>query len=120
MRWLKSLVIFLAVLIAMAIGLLGYGFVKRTENPNWRLFGMTETTPQPEQAATPVPQTASAEPATPWGDISLGLPADCRITAVIPDGQRLYLSVGPDGPCHRLVVIDTNAGRILGAMRPGP
>lgn len=129
MRWLKSLVIFLAILIAAAVAMLGYGFYKRTGDPDWRLFSVTKTPPETTSAAAaPTPSAVPAasvtvpakKPATVWGDLALGLPAGCRITGVTPDSGRLYLSIGPDGPCHRVMVIDTDTGRVLGTVRPGP
>ena len=60
MRWLKALVIVLAALITLAIGLLGYGFIKRTEDPHWRLFSFTKTPNAPKVEEQPTAPTATA------------------------------------------------------------
>jgi len=120
MRWLKSLVIVLAALIVVALGLLGYGFVKRTSDPEWRLFAQPPAA-KPKPAAPAAPKPAAAKPeAKPWGEINLGLAAGCRVSSMRPEGDRLYLTIGPDGACARIVIIDTVAGRVLGTIRTGP
>ena len=130
MRWLKALVIVLAALITLAIGLLGYGFIKRTEDPHWRLFSVTKTPNAPkfeEQPAAPA-ATASAPAqsplgasnAAPWGDLQLGLAPECQIAQVRTEGNRLVLSIEPTGPCRRIMIIDMKAGRVLGIVRPRP
>jgi len=30
------------------------------------------------------------------------------------------LTTGPDATCHRVVIIDTHKGRIIGTVRTGP
>ena len=130
MRWLKALVIVLAALITLAIGLLGYGFIKRTEDPHWRLFSVTKTPNAPkveEQPAAPA-ATASAPAqspqgapnAAPWGDLQLGLAPECQIAQIRTEGNRLVLSIEPTGPCRRIMIIDMEAGRVLGIVRPRP
>ena len=130
MRWLKALVIVLAALIALAIGLLGYGFIKRTEDPNWRLFSVTnipnaqqaKTEPAAPAATTSVPaQTSPGIPhVEPWGVLELGLASECQIAQVRTDGNRLVLSIEPTGRCRRIMIIDMDAGRVLGTVLPRP
>jgi len=120
MRWLKSLVMALAGLIVLALALLGYGFVKRTADPDWRLFSKPAEAPsQPSVLSQPAP-AAQVSQAKPWGTINLGLAATCRVTQVVAEDTRMYLTIGPDEACHRVVIIDTVQGRILGTVRPGP
>ena len=38
MRWLKTIVIVLGILIVLGIVLLGYGFYKKTSEPSWKPF----------------------------------------------------------------------------------
>ena len=126
MRWLKSLVIVLAALIALALGLLGYGFLKKSADPGWRLLGSTTmTTPAVSDlapAGKPIQSTPPATPARTWGEINLSLGAECKVDGVQTEGDRLYLTIGPagmpGGTCHRVVVIDTTRGRVLGTVRP--
>ena len=130
MRWLKALVIALAALIALAIGLLVYGFIKRTDDPHWRLFSITKTTdarkldeqpPAPaETASAPAQSSPGASNAAPWGDLQLSLAPECEIAQLRTEGNRLVLSIEPTGPCRQVIIIDMEAGRILGIVRPGP
>ena len=130
MRGLKALVIVLAALITLAIGLLGYGFIKRTEDPHWRLFNVTETPNAPKveeqpaapaaAAAAPAQSPLNAPNAAPWGDLQLGLAPECQIAQVRTEGNRLVLSIEPTGPCRRIMIIDMKAGRVLGIVRPRP
>ena len=39
---------------------------------------------------------------------------------VNPDGDRIYLTIGPPGPCNRIVVINVADGRVLGTVQPQP
>ena len=130
MRWLKALVIVLAALITLAIGLLGYGFIKRTEDPHWRLFSVTKTLNAPKVEEQPSVPTATASApaqsplgapnAAPWGDLQLGLAPECQIAQVRTEGNRLVLSIEPTGPCRQIMIIDMEAGRVLGIVRPRP
>ena len=130
MRWLKALVIVLAALITLAIGLLGYGFIKRTEDPHWRLFSVTKIPNAPKVEKEPAAPAATASApaqsplgtpnATPWGDLQLGLAPECQIAQVRTEGNRLVLSIGPTGPCRQIMIIDMEAGRVLGIVRPRP
>ena len=127
MRGLKALVIVLAALITLAIGLLGYGFIKRTEDPHWRLFSVTKTsnaTKVKEQpaatASAPAQSPLGAPNAALWGDLQLGLAPECQIAQVRTEGNRLVLSIEPTGPCRQIMIIDMEAGRVLGIVRPRP
>ena len=124
MRWLKALVIVLAALIGLAIGLLGYGFIKRTEDPNWRLFNTAEIHNRSELGAkstsptNPAPLSINAWNTAQWKDLNLGLAPDCRLSQISAEGNRLILSIEPAGPCRRIMIIDMDVGRILGTVRP--
>ena len=121
MKLLKSLVIFLTILIALAIGLLGYGFFKQAQDPNWRLFhalkySKTQDREQPETTRSVLKKSQLI----PWGDINLNLPSNCRISDFKSDGSRLYLMTAPAGECQKIMVIETDTGRVLGTITPGP
>jgi hypothetical protein len=117
MRWLKSLVTLLGVLIVGGLVLLAYGFYKKSQNPDWRLTHLFW-----EPAPAPAPAPAAPRPAAPaaFGDVNLGLAAGCLVTDVTPDGRRLYLTIGPPGTCHRVVALDAETGQVLGSIRPTP
>jgi hypothetical protein len=106
MQFLKSLVIGLGVLIAVGLGLLAWGFYHKARDPGWRMLASGPAEKTPAQAA--------------FGTLALDLPADCFIDLVEPDGDRLYLIVGPaDNACARVVVVDVAAGRVHGVIKPG-
>lgn len=114
MQLLKSIVIGLGVLIFLGLGLLAYGFIQKSSNPDWRLL-----------SSAPAP-AIDASPAKPFGTLKLGLPEGCVIIGVRPEGERVYLSIGSvggnvtGGSCNRVIVVDTSRGRILGTIKPGP
>ena len=116
MQLLKSLVIGLGFLILLALTLLAYGFYLKARDPGWRLFspsppaGLTVTAPA--LPTRPAPKT--------FGSLDLRLPEGCVIDSLRPDGERLYLTIGPAGPCHRVIVVDVGQGRVLGTIRPRP
>ena len=100
MATLKGLVIGLAILILIAMALLTYGLA-------------TGAGKSGRGTAPPAPKA--------FGEINLGLPAGCAIVGTIPDGRRLYLTVGPAGtPCRRIIVIDVEAGAVLGTILEQP
>ena len=104
MHLLKGVVIGLGVLIFLGLGLLGYGFIQKANNPDWRLFSSSSS-----PGATKL-----------FGDINLDLPQGCVIARVRPDGNRAYLTIGPSGDCNRIIVIDTVQGRVLGTIKARP
>ena len=121
MKLLTSLVIFLTVLIALAVGLLGYGFFKRAEDPNWRLFhALNYSKAQNRDRSEPTPPVPEKSKLTPWGHINLNLPSNCRLSDFQGDGSRLYLMTEPVGECQKIIVIETDTGLILGTINPGP
>jgi len=129
-------------MIVLALALLGYGFYKKTDDPNWRLFGSAEvskpspapiltpkSTPAPVPSLTQVPALSTTHPPVkywrgkpiePWGDVSLGLAPGCRIAAIKPARRLLYLTIGPDGTCARIIIFDVQKGRVVGSIRTGP
>ncbi len=122
MRWLKSLVVVLGILIVLGVVLLGFGFYKKTTDPDWKLFG---TSKQEIAAATPAapvgaPSQNIAQLLKPFGNISLDLPLECTITKVTPKRRLVFLEIGPTPECNRVVIIDLSAGSVLGSVSPNP
>jgi hypothetical protein len=104
MAMLKTLVVVMGFMIIAGVGLLGYGIYQKANNPDFTFFS-TE------------PETTAAEPAkTGLGDVSVSLPQGCSIVDMRPDGQRLFLRIGPSGPCERVVVIDLDSGAVMGTV----
>lgn len=102
MGWLKGAVIGMAVLIAIGMGLLVYGVV-------------TKTGPKKPALAGSAPQKA-------FGTVTVPLPDGCRVEEIVPDGERVYLLVGPAGTpaCDMTIVVDASTGRTLGTLRFRP
>lgn len=119
MRWLKSLVIVLGLLIVLGVVLLGFGFYKKTSDPDWKLF-RTEPVPSVEKTAPASPQTPRPEPLRAFGTLSLDLPAGCIITRVIPQRRYAYLEIGPTATCNRVIIVDLSEGAMLGTLKPQP
>jgi len=129
---LKILVILLGVMILMGLGMLGYGFIKTAEDPNWRLFGAAPVTsdapaePEPVIAPTVVvpspPATSSAAPiSTTTLSVSLGLPLGCRIEGVSDLLGRIAVRTAPreaGGTCGSVFLIDPATGSRLGTIEP--
>ncbi len=99
MQLLKSLVIGLGVLILLGLTLLTYGFIQKVGDPQ------SET---------------DLSALKPFGTLDLRLPEGCAIIGVSPEDGLVYLTIGPNGPCNRVIVVDTVRGRVLGAFKPGP
>lgn len=122
MRWLKSLVIVLGILIVLGVVLLGFGFYKKTTDPDWKLFGLSKQETAQEMAPSPSiarPQKSSL-PLKPFGNISLNLPVGCTITKLTPERRLVFLEIGPTPQCNRVVIVDLSAGIILGSVSPNP
>ncbi len=107
MHALKGLVIGLGMLIVISFGLLVYGFYTK-------LFTI-EGEPADDVAGAAVP--APAAPIAGFGEVLVTLPAGCAVEEMRPDGAgRVYLRLGGDEPCQRILVIDVISGRQLGAL----
>lgn len=111
--FLKTLVIGMGLAIAAGMGLLIYGFVKTTEDPNWRLFSKSEDRPVAPAVSAPVVLPLALE-----GDIALGLPKGCEIRDVRPAGGKLLVLTQPAGVCGQVLVVDPQAGRVTGRLLP--
>lgn len=116
MQLLKSVVIGLGILILLGMALLTYGLYQKTSDPGWRLFSR----PAPAAYQAPAGATPAAPDAKAFGTLGLHLPDGCLITQVRPDGGRVYLTIGPPGPCNRIVIVDAVRGRVLGTIQPRP
>lgn len=114
MQLLKSVVIGLGILILLGMALLTYGLYQKANDPGWRLFS------SPAEFRAPAAALPAAPDAKAFGTLGLHLPDGCLITAVRPDGGRVYLTIGPPGPCNRIVIVDVVRGRMLGTIQPRP
>jgi hypothetical protein len=99
MKLLKGLVVFMGILVVAGITALAYGIYMKATDPDFTVF-----------AETPGEGKISGS----FGDASFPLPADCNIVETIPEGDRLYLRIGPVGPCERIVVLSAADGSVIG------
>ncbi len=109
MRTLMGIVIGLGILIITVIVLIGFGFYKKSVDPEWRLLG--------DQALTTT-DTVRHTQGNAFGDINLGLAPGCRVMDVTAEGAYAYLKIGPDSTCETVIVIDVSKGQILGRIAP--
>lgn len=117
MRWLKSLVIVLGILIVLGIVLLGYGFYKKTSEPGWKPFAeQAETVSKPE--LSPALRQQTKTPLKPFGTLSLDLSDGCLITEVKPTRRYAYFMIGPTPACNAVILVDLKKGVVLGRIHP--
>ncbi|GAB6051878.1 hypothetical protein JCM17960_06980 [Magnetospira thiophila] len=110
MQALKALVAGMGVLIVIAMTVIGYGMIKKAEDPNFKFFELAAEAP-----TAPPPQEL---PLAPFGEISLGLPEDCQIQSTqMPSKAQMLVLVGPSGPCNKALLVDLASGRVLGSLR---
>lgn len=128
---LKALVIGLGLLIMMGLGLLAFGFVKKLEDPDWHPFRSTSESASEriaEETTAPAPHSAKLTPARKnppaaaaidtLGTLDLGLPGGCEIRDLKPHGHLVYVLTGPAGVCGEVILVDIDAGRVLGRLTP--
>ncbi len=116
MRWMKFVVIILGLLIVCAAGLLGYGFYKKTSDPEWKLSGSTLQPGSPTMGV--IHSETDDDPLPEFGDIRLKMAPGCFIRTAHPKGKRLYVTLGPRDTCGKVFVIDMTNGRTLGTVSP--
>lgn len=109
MRALTGIVVGLGVLIVAVIVMIGYGFYKKSVDPDWRLLG--------EESSSGTSSSAADESAA-FGDINLQLSDGCRVMDVTAEGALAYLKIGPDSACETVIVVDVTKGQILGRIAP--
>ena len=99
MRALKALVIGMGLLIVAGMALIAYGLYSKATDPGFSLF------------------STGCGPTQAFDEASITLPSGCIIVEVQPDGDRLYLRIGPPiNECERVIVLDTHTGKILGTI----
>ncbi len=116
----------MGLLIAVGMALFAYGLYQKIADPDFTFFPAEPGDALPVPAAPPVPATppVSVAPRLPapgaFGTIAVPLPEGCVLARVIPEGDRLYLRIGPAGRCERVVVVDVATGSVLGTITVGP
>jgi len=117
MQALKSLVIFLGILIVIGMGVLAYGIMLKFGE--WQAKKDGEATPAPLVAVVP---SATAPVVTEiWtGDLKVAIPAGARVAeTVVADGQMIVrLSLADDS--QRYLIFDLGTGKQIGAIELQP
>ena len=122
MRWLNSLVIFLGLLILSCLILIGYGFYKKAQSPHWKLWQLLGDKPA-EENLEKHPKLKSTSESTASNNISklrqinLNLPSECEVKKVSGHDKYLYITVGPTGVCHRIIIFDLSNSMIEGIIK---
>ena len=107
MQFLKGIVIILGILIVIGVGLLSYGLIKKTTDPNWKFFSSSKKLKsEPAINAYPI--------------INLNLPKDCKIINASPEGTKVFLSITGTSICNKVIVVDTLKGKIITTIKANP
>ncbi len=121
---LKGLVIGMGVLIVIGMAVFAYGLYQKITDPEFTFFAAEPGDGAPASASAsasaPPPAPAPAPPGAAFGTIAVPLPEGCVLARVIPEGDRLYLRIGPAGRCERVVVVDVATGSVLGTIAVQP
>ena len=97
---LKALVIGMGILIVIGMAALGYGIYQKATELD---LGPEKTTSQGG-----------------FSEKKLPIPPDCSVVEMKPDGPRLYLRLGPERKCAKILIIDTKSGNIVGSLKTAP
>ncbi len=119
MRWLKSIVIILGILIVLGIVLLGYGFYKKISEPSWKPFSEKKKFIE-ESQSTLRKQQEDKEALRSFGTLSLDLSEGCIITKIQPTRHYVYFMIGQRPACNSVILVDIKKGVILGRIIPRP
>lgn len=119
MAALKSLVIGMGVLIVIGITVLGWGMYKKANDPDFKFF-KSDDDPVVQTAEPAIPQPSPMAPVKAFGDINIRLDAGCSIQSLTPQGNRLFLQIGPDRPCEQIIILDLASGATLGTIKVSP
>ena len=119
MRWLKSIVIVLGILIVLGIVLLGYGFYKKTSEPGWKPFAEMGKSIENSQLKL-LQQQQIKKPFNAFGTLSLDLADGCLITKVENASRYAYFMVGPSPTCNAVILVDVQKSIVLGRFTPQP
>ena len=117
MRWLKSIVIVLGILIVLGIVLLSYGFYKKTSEPHWKPFAEQDKSIEELQLKL-LKQQQIKKPFNSFGTLSLNLSDGCLITKVVNASRYAYFMVGPSPACNAVILVDIQESVVLGRFTP--
>lgn len=100
MQALKVVVIGLGVLIIISFVLLIYGFYTKIADPEFSVMKRDEAVIE---------------------ETEILIPAGCSVAEIAPDGPRMFLRLaGEAAACARILVVDIESGRQVGALKIAP
>ncbi len=102
MKALKALVIFMSLLLAGGLALLGYGVATKLHKPAGG---------PPRPVASPT----APQPAGTFGTVAVPLPAGMRVAGMTAAGDRVVLHLTGNGD-DRLLVLDPATGAVAGTF----
>jgi hypothetical protein len=117
MRWLKSIVIVLGILIILGIVLLGYGVYKKTSDPGWKPFAEPVNSIEDPKSKL-LRQQQIRKPFNSFGTLSLNLADGCMITKVENASRYAYFMIGPTPACNAVVLVDIQKSVVIGRFTP--
>jgi hypothetical protein len=97
----------MGVLIVVAMIAMGYGIYRKAADPSFSFI--------PGE-----PAEAPAAAVKPFGDLTVSIPPGCTIAGMVAEGNRLYLRLGPDGACTRVIAVDVATGTVIGTVTVAP
>lgn len=109
MKALKVLVIFMSVLLAGGLALLGYGVATKLHRP----------ASVPARPAADRPAAPAAERPDTFGTIAVPLPAGARVAGMAAAGDRVVLHL-TGGGSDRLLVLNPATGTVAGTFVLAP
>lgn len=123
MRWLKTLVIGMGVVIVIGLTVVIVEVGRRAGGPS-PSAASGQASPAPPVIGAPAPDTMTA-PARIFGDISLAIPAGATAEEVVADKTRVVVQLRLSDGRAALLLIDAATGRKLGMItldnrRKGP
>jgi hypothetical protein len=101
MKAIKTLVIFMGVLLVAGLGMLGYGLMSKAGH---------------KAAHTQAPAPAAAAG---FGTVTVPLPAGARVESIVQAGERVVLRVTGGGG-ERVIVLDPATGQVAGSFVLAP
>lgn len=109
MKLLKGLIVGMGVLIVLGVGLLAWGVYQKTGG---RAAGAGSGS-----SAGAGPGAEAGAEVQAFGHIAYDPGPGCVIADIRPEGNRLWLRIGGDGPgCQKAAAVDLKTGAVLGTV----
>jgi hypothetical protein len=106
MQALKILVAGMGALIVLGMIALGWGLYRKANDPDFKLFALTDTPAAESMTHSNVR----------FGDIVLPGTGGCHITDLKTAGRRLFVSTAGEDDCGRVFVLNPATGKVDGTI----